>query len=303
MLRPNLNRRHFLANLAGFAAGSGVALHASWLNAAPASSEAAYAWKLRLSTSTIHFRSLSFEQACERIAALGFEAVDIWPSPFGCPHLDDIAQRLGASGLTETLTKHRLKLHAFSVYQVGLGKYAELLGRAGGGVAVRESRYGRPEKGITAEIKSLLESLKPDLELADKHQCHLAIENHSGAILNSLDSLRAFVELNAHPRLGVALAPLHLQKDGHSVPEAIGIVGKQLFFFYAWQLGEKFNELPGHGPTDFTPWLKALAAVPYSRYVNVFTHHNAPPDEMAPALKKSHDYLKQCEAARRAGGQ
>ena len=35
-------------------------------------------WRMKLSTSTIQFSSLPIEQACERIAGLGFEGIDIW---------------------------------------------------------------------------------------------------------------------------------------------------------------------------------------------------------------------------------
>ena len=71
-------------------------------------------WKMRLSTSTVQFGALSVENACARIAALGFEAVDIW-CPFGkCNHLQQVAERLGADGLKEVLKKNKLKLNAFS---------------------------------------------------------------------------------------------------------------------------------------------------------------------------------------------
>ena len=97
---------------------------------------------MKLSTSTIQFTKLPIEKALERIAALGFEAVDIWSGHAGCPHLDDVAKRLGAAGLKEQLAKHKLKLYSFSVYRGGYAKYAKLLGEAGGGVAVRGSRKG-----------------------------------------------------------------------------------------------------------------------------------------------------------------
>jgi preprotein translocase subunit SecA len=63
--------------------------------------------------------------------------------------------------------------------------------------------------------------------------------------------------------LGIALAPFHLQAAKIPVEEAIGIVGKQLLFFYAWQEGRGMSQLPGHGPTDFAPWLAALAKADY----------------------------------------
>jgi len=251
-------------------------------------------WRMRLSTSSIHFSKLPIEQACERIAALGFEAIDIWSAHAGCPHLDDVLKRLGPDGLKKLLAKHKLGLYAFSVYRGGYAKYAELLGKAGGGVAVRGSTRAAKPAELTARMKKFLEGLKPLVELAEKHDSYLAIENHGGALLNSLDSFKAFVDANRQKRLGIALAPYHLQAAKASVPEAIRIAGKQLFFFYAWQRAKGTGQLPGHGPTDFTPWLAALAEVRYRWPVNPFMHHEPAPDVMSAALAKSRDYLKRC---------
>ena len=59
--------------------------------------------------------------------------------------------------------------------------------------------------------------------------------------------------------------PYHLQAAGIAVDEIITIVGKQLFFFYAWQNGEGLNQLPGIGPADCGPWIAALAKAGYGR--------------------------------------
>ncbi len=85
----SVNRRRFLARvsggLAGLSAGLAVARSLSWT--------------LRLSASSIAFSRLPIEQACERIARLGFEGIDIWSAYAGCPHFDDIQRRLGFEGL------------------------------------------------------------------------------------------------------------------------------------------------------------------------------------------------------------
>ena len=257
-------------------------------------------WKMRLSTSSIQFSSLSVEKACERIASLGFEAIDIWPAApaayaeYGCPHLEQIEKRLGPAGLQELLAKNNLKLCALTCYFTGYHKYAELLGKVGGGVAVRELRGGKVTN-LTAEMKAFFEQLKPDVELAEKYNSYLAIENHSGdMLLNSRDSFKAFIDINPSPRVGIALAPYHLQVAGISVTDIIAMVGKQLFFFYAWQYGEGLKQLPGIGPTDCTPWLAALAKAGYSRYVNPFMHHHPQPEKMAAALATSRSYLQKC---------
>lgn len=251
-------------------------------------------WAMRLSTSSVQFGSLPVEEACARIAALGFEAIDIW-CPFGKgKHLAEVESRLGAEGLKKVLAQHKLKLYAFSVYRGGYAKYAELLGQMGGGVAIRGSSGAAKPAELTAKMKAFIESLKPLVELAEKHDSYLAIENHGNALLHTHDSLKAFVDVNTHERLGLALAPYHLQSAGVAIPDAIRTVGRQLLFFYAWQKEKGVGQLPGHGPADCTPWIKALADIGYRWYVNPFMHHEPEPDVMAAALKKSKTYLEAC---------
>jgi sugar phosphate isomerase/epimerase len=251
-------------------------------------------WKMRLSTSSIHYLQLPVEQACEKISALKFEAVDIWSAHAGCPHLDDTLHRLGPERLTELLARLKLSLFAFSVYQGGFARYAELLGEVGGGVAVRGSSQPCKPNELIARMRDFLERLKPEVELAERHDAYLAIENHGNALLDSLDSFKAFVDLNNSPRLGIAMAPYHLQALGAPVEQAIAISGRQLFFFYAWQRAKGIEQLPGHGPTDFTPWIAALANVGYGGCVNPFMHGEVETSDMSAALAKSRDYLKRC---------
>jgi sugar phosphate isomerase/epimerase len=297
-LHRDVDRRRFLAGMAGGAAAllAAPALWAAEGQATGAQPATGGRWKMRLSTSTIQYTKLPIEQALERIAQLGFEAVDVWSAHAGCPHLDDVLNRLGPAGLQEVLAKNKLKLYAFSVYAGGYRKYAELLGKAGGGVAVNGSAGPCDPKELTTRMKAFIEGLKPDLELAEKYDSYLAIENHGHALLDSLDSFKAFVDVNRHPRLGIAMAPYHLQGLKVSVEEAIKVTGKQLFFFYAWQNAGGTQQLPGIGPTDFTPWIAALANAGYEWYVNPFMHGEPEPDAMTEALAKSREYLKECYA-------
>ena len=286
---PRLSRRDLLG-VASWGAAMGLV-------AAPRGSGAperrpAKAWQMRLSTSSIHFMQLPIEEACARIAGLGFEAIDIWSAHEGCPHLDDVAERLGPDGLKALLAGHKLRLCGFSVYQGGYARYAELLGKAGGGVAICGSTGPCAPGELTARMRQFLEGLKPLAELAEEHDSYLAIENHGNALLDSLDSFRAFVDLNASPRLGIALAPYHLEAAGTPVPEAIRICGKQLLFFYAWQHAAGAEQLPGIGPADMTPWLQALAEVGYGGYVNPFMHGHPEADVMDQDLAKARECLK-----------
>ena len=285
-----LNRRNFLKVVsAGAAAGIAVPILPAW-----ARKDARKRWRMKLSTSSIHFMQLPIEQACEQISKLGFEAIDIWSAHEVCPHLDDVAKRLGAEGLKKLLAKNKLKLFAFSVYRGGYGRYAELLGKAGGGVAIQGSAGPCKPDELTGRMKQFIESLKPLVELAEKNNSYLAIENHGNALLNSLDSLKAFVEINTSKRLGIALAPYHIQTLKASVPEAIRICGRQLLFFYAWQHYGDSKQLPGVGPTDMMPWVEALAEIRYRGYVNPFMHGHPEVEVMAVNLAKSRDYLQGC---------
>lgn len=281
-------RRTFLRNAACGVAAAAVGCARPGADSTAASGRR----RLHLTTSSNHFKSLTIEDACARVAGLGFEAVDLWSAYKGCPHLDDAAARLGGAGLRALLAKHRLGLAAFSVYVGGYPKYAEILGRAGGGLAIHGSAEPAKPGELTVAMKSFLEGLEGELELAEKHDSRLAIENHGNALLDSPDSFKAFTDLNRNPRLGIALAPYHLQAIGAPVEEAIAIAGRQLFFYYAWQGPAGAGELPGHGPADFAPWLAALDRTGYEGPVNVFTHHEREPDAMSAALAKSRDYLR-----------
>jgi sugar phosphate isomerase/epimerase len=145
-------------------------------------------------------------------------------------------------------------------------------------------------------MRGFIDALKPLVELAEKYDSYLAIENHGHALLDSPDSFKAFVDMNTSPRLGIALAPYHLQARKASVPEAIRICGKQLFFFYAWQKFRGAKQLPGVGPTDMVPWLRALAEIRYGGFVNPFMHGHPEADVMSGHLAKARDYLTSCHA-------
>jgi len=284
---PRLSRRFFLGGAAAIAAAPAFGLVAE---ATPQKLR----WRMKLSASTIAFTALPIEKAIARIATLGFEAVDVWSAHAGCPHLDDVAHRLGPQGLADCCKRNGVALYAFSVYQGGFPKYAELIGKAGGGLAIRGAAEACPPAELTRKMRQMLENLKPEIDLAERHNATIALENHGGNILNSLDGLKAFVDNNTSRRLGIALAPYHLQGAKVSVPDAIRTVGPSLLFFYAWQRAAGLAQLPGHGGADFVPWLKALAEIDYAGYVNPFMHDEPPPDEAAAALSKSRAYLLNC---------
>ncbi len=255
-------------------------------------------WRPRLALSSVMFAGLSLEAFCRQAAELGFKGIDLW-SPFGeCRHLAE-AQELGAEGWRKLLKKHGLTVGAWTTYRTkghdeGFPGFAEFIGKCGGGVVVRESKYGKFAKEELEEtFRKFFEELKPEIELARKHGVRLAIENHSGAMLDTLESIRLFTKLNPAPEVvGIALAIYHLQARKVPVEETIRACGKQLLFLYAWQAKGGVAQLPGHGPADFTPWLQTLAKQNYANWITPFMHGELPVDEMTPAVAKARATLE-----------
>jgi hypothetical protein len=162
----SMGRRNFLA--AGVAAVAG------------GTAFAAGRWKMRLSTSSVMFNLLPVEEAVARIASLGFEGVDFWQGEdFRVKHLEEAADLLGPDGLKKLLAKHKLKLCSFTCFYIPIDRYAEMLGKAGGGqgFVIRESRYyGRGKSGgavrtadlgeLGKQMRSVMESLMAPDEMA-----------------------------------------------------------------------------------------------------------------------------------------
>ena len=290
----NVSRREFVRRTtAAMAAASACRFSEAFAEDKPQK-----AWKTKLATSSVMFDRLPIEQVCERAARLGLRGLDIWaPFRWGgaqCKHLEDVKTRLGGKGLRELLTRHKLEVAAFTIYSNKLSQYWELIRDYGGGIVVRSAGAGKMNdpKEVIPRMRKLFESRKLDVELAEKCDARLAIENHAGDVLSTPDTFKAFVELNPNPkRIGIAFAPYHLQQYKTPMEDVIKIAGSQCLFFYAWQKGDGYAQMPGVGPVDFTPWIRALAEINYPHYSSIFMHGHPPADEMEAAVSKSRDYM------------
>ena len=288
-----VGRRQFIRTTTAALALPGMSNFARAATASP--------WRLRLAFSSVMLAELPIEEVCARAAKYGFEEIDIWCPFDNCKHLADVVARLGPDGLKELLAKHKLTLASFTTYTtaqeaVGFPAYAEFIGKFGGGLVVRESQYTevKPQE-LTATMRAFFEQLKPQIDKAAATKVRLAIENHGSALLSTPDSFKAFVDLNPAPQhVGLAIAPFHLQNLKASVEDVIRTAGSQLHFFYAWQSADGINQLPGHGPADFVPWLKALANINYQGVVNPFMHGHSTPQELSVGIVKACAYLKDC---------
>ena len=256
------------------------------------------AWQPKLALSSVMFSGLSVEAFCAQANELGFKGIDLW-APFDkCKHLQE-AKDMGAEKFRKLLDRHGLSVGAWTTYSsktrpAGFPGFADFIGACGGGVVIRGSKYVDPPDGkLEPAMRKFFDELKPEIELARKHKVRLVIENHAYAILNRAKSFEVFTRLNPAPDVvGIAVAPYHLQRCKADVAEVIHTCGKQLLFFYAWQLADGQKQLPGIGPVDFAPWLKALEEIQFKHWMTPFMHGDVAAAEMARAVTKAVRYLK-----------
>ena len=277
-------RRDFLKASAVAAGGAALA------GAVPAVGQETRPVAFRFSTSTIMYADSPLEVALEEIAKTGCQAVDIWEAP-GNPqnHMEWVELRRPPY-LRTLVESFGLKLFSFSIYWSPgnkLGQRLEWLKEAGGEVAVLGGGAG-----VGQPVKAGVDALLPLVEKAEQLGIKIAGENHGGTSLNSVASLKEFASLAQSPALGIALAPYHVMAGGEPVPDAIAACGPKLLFFYAWQCAPGMRELPGDGTLDFTPVLRALRAVSYPGYLDIFTHTHVPKEQMTPAIIAAREYLE-----------
>lgn len=131
-------------------------------------------------------------------------------------------------------------------------------------------------------IERFLEKLRPSLAAAEATGGVIAIENHSKSLLRSPEGIRRFAEMAESDHVGVALAPHHLPQDAELIAGLARDLGPRLKFVYAQQHGKGSKEklskadellqLPGRGPLDFGPLLRALDAMNFTGPVEIFMH-------------------------------
>lgn len=255
---------------------------------------------LRFSVSTCMYPDSPFEVAIDEIAKTGAEAIDLWETPNYPVNAMDWVWKRRPWMLKEYLANCGLKLFSFSIYWSPSNKLherLEWLAEAGGEVAVLGGGAA-PDQPVAAGVARLW----PLVEQAEKLGIRIAGENHGGSSLNSIASMREFVQLATSPALGIALAPYHVMGNNESVAEAVEAVGSKLFFFYAWQRAPGMAELPGDGTLDFAPVLRALRNVRYTGYLNIFTHTHVSRDQMTAAIIKAREYLERAAAKDTAHG-
>ncbi len=267
-----MNRRRFARCLAGAVAGSGGGLRAT----SPG--------EFRYALSSCMYGTMPVESIVPEVRKTGAEHIDIWPRVHG--NQREQMEVMGHDAFAALLERHRVKLGALTHYDLGpFGLQAEMpVARKFGAELLICG--GRGPKGLSgAELRAAVQEfaaqLKPHVDAAEQAGVTIGIENHGNNLIDSPDAVKWLVEYMPSKHLGIALAPYHLPQNPDLIAGLIRDLGDRMAMFYAWQHGkgsgklpkqDELLQMPGRGPLDFGPIVKALKQSGYRGFVSVFMH-------------------------------
>ncbi len=300
------SRREFLTSLAG------AAVVASGAGRAAAAQDGAF--RLRHVLSTSIYGTLPVADIAAEATPADWAGLDIWGGRWGNQR-EQIAA-LGVERFAALLQARKTRVCCFTCMDTGFLEAQEplrmmralggdtIVAMLPGGIArAKELRGDELRRGIRATV----EKMKPIIALAGEQGVKLAIENHSGGLLATPESLPMLLDAIPERHVGVALAPYHLPQEPELLGKLAGELGERVLFFYAWQHGDgsgdlapskQRRQLPGVGPLDFKPMLAALRRNRFAGWTSIFMHptpRGAPmystPKEITAELKKARAFL------------
>ncbi len=229
---------------------------------------------------------LPLAEVVQAAREVGDGRIDLWPQR----HADhrEQADELGRERFQDLLKSHNVHLTLTTRYDLGpfgLRDEFDYIASFGGSLVVSGSQKEGSElqgQDLKKAVQSFVERMKPEVAVAEQKGLTIGIENHSSALVHSVDSILWLAEFSPSPALGVALAPYHLPDDANLIAQLIRDLDDRLALFYAWQHGmgcmeklpkeQELLQLPGRGNMDFSPILRALQAIQYDRLVEIFMH-------------------------------
>jgi sugar phosphate isomerase/epimerase len=237
---------------------------------------------------------------------IGARHIDIWPRRHA-NHREQV-EEMGHDRFLELLRRHDVGLGMITRYDLGpygLQDEMRVLKKFGGQVIVTGARDA-DGKTLRERVKAFVDSLQPHVAVAEELGVAIGIENHSHSLIQSPDSIRYFAEFARSKHLGIALAPYHLPQQEETIARAITDLGDSLVHFQGWQHGmgcmtklpkeQELLQMPGRGPLDFTPILKALKDIDYQGYTEIFMH---PVPRGIPILETTAAVTEEINRARR----
>lgn len=310
MLHDRLTRRQF--GLSAVAAGL-TAMQGTLSATAQSNSNA---FELRYIVASCMYGKLPLHELLPEVKACGAEYVEIWAEPHG--NQREQLEEMGEDAFASLLAEHDVRLGSFTCFKYGIFNMQSemsLVKRLGGDMVICNSGGPKDLSGeeLAAEVRSFAEKLKPHVEFAERTGISIGVENHSGGLISSPDSIRMLMEQIPSERLGIAMAPYHLPQESDVIAGLIRDLGPRLVHFQAWEHGmgcmtklpkeQELLQLPHRGPLDWTPLLAALQAIEYAGRVEVFMHPTPrgipileTPAQVTAEINRARDYLEDCLA-------
>ncbi len=257
------------------------------------------------------FGTTALGEILPEVKRSGSEYIDIWPRR----HADQREQieKMGHGAFQELLRRHGVKLGISTRYDLGPYRLQDEISfvKKFGGRLIVCGAHAAAGKTVKEKVKSFVASMKTHVTVAEEQDVTIGIENHSGSLINTPDSIRYFGEFADSPKLGIALAPYHLPQEERVIARLITDLGPNMVHFYAWQHGmgcmkklpkeQEMMQMPGYGPLDFTPVLAAMKKIDYRGWTEVFMHPVPrgipilePTAKVTEAINKSREYLAAC---------
>ena len=279
-MSANHSRRTFLgtAALAATAVVRGVPV---------GTAAAAERWQPRWILASALYGNAPLAAILPEVRKTGADMIDLWPKPHG--NQREEVDSLGEAKVRELLATAGVKLGGIACYKVGAfnlaGEFALAKRLGGEGVVLVTTAPGDGSAtgdALVAAIRAFLDKLAPSIAAAEATGGTIAIENHSSSLLQTPEGIRRFAELATPDCVGVALAPHHLPQDAELIAALARDLGPKLKFVYAQQHGKGSKEklpkedellqMPGRGPLDFGPLMRALAGMRFTGPIEIFMH-------------------------------
>ncbi len=218
------------------------------------------------------------------VAKIGAEFIDIWPRVHG--NQREQIEQIGHDAFAALLDRHGVKLGVLTHYDLGpfaLQEEMQVARKFGAELLICGGQGPKDLTGreLRAAVKQFAEQMKPHVEAAGQAGVTIGIENHANNLIHSPDSVKWLAEFVPSPNLGIALAPYHLDQDPALLASLVRNLGDRMVMFYAWQHGkgsgqlpknDELLQMPGRGPLDFGPIVKALRETNYTGFVSIFMH-------------------------------
>lgn len=219
------------------------------------------------------------------VTKTGAQHIEIWAEPHGNQReqIDD----LGIDATRALLEKHGVALGSWTCFKYGIFNMQsemKLVRELGGDMVICNTP--KPSAAVADDLESavddFVEKLKPHLKAAEELGITIGVENHSGGVIHTPESIRLMMDKLPSRRLGLAMAPYHLPQDTGVISGLIRDLGPRLVHLQAWEHGDgcmtklpkeqELKQLPHRGPLDWRPILAALNDIRYEGRTEVFMH-------------------------------